>query len=135
MSGFFDLFKRKPPYGADKDTVGRYGEKICRKYLRQHGYSIVARNYRGSRGEIDVIAESGDCFVFVEVKTRKYFPGSPFGDPRDAVNREKQLHIIRTAKEFLWEHPTAKSVRFDIFEVLIHHDHTETNHIKGAFHP
>ena len=53
------------------DLTGRWGEETAAAYLRRRHYTIVAANYRCRLGEIDLIAESRDYLVFVEVKLRK----------------------------------------------------------------
>ena len=56
---------------------GRIGEDLAHRYLRDHGCTVVARNYRRAAGpgEIDLIAWHGDRLVFVEVKTRETTSG------------------------------------------------------------
>ena len=39
---------------------GSSGELSAYRYLRQHGYKIVARNYRKRFGEVDLIGWDGD---------------------------------------------------------------------------
>ncbi len=51
-----------------------YGEIQASNYLVKKGYTIIARNYYGKHGEIDIIAVTPDnttLVFFVEVKTRK----------------------------------------------------------------
>ena len=57
--------------------LGRWGEWIALKYLRKLGWDIVARNWRGFQGEVDLIAYDGPFLVFVEVKTRRGPPPCP----------------------------------------------------------
>ena len=54
-----------------RSDFGRRGEDAACAYLLRHGYSIVERNYRCRRGEIDIIAAKDGGAVFVEVKTRR----------------------------------------------------------------
>ena len=51
-----------------RGDFGRRGEDAACAYLLRHGYSIVERNYRCRRGEIDIIAAKDGGAVFVEVK-------------------------------------------------------------------
>lgn len=53
-----------------RQAVGRFGEDTAANLLRERGYAIVARNWRRANGEIDIVARDGECWVFVEVKTR-----------------------------------------------------------------
>ena len=36
--------------------IGKKGERLAARYLRRHGYRILAKNWRSHRHEIDVIA-------------------------------------------------------------------------------
>ena len=50
-----------------RGDFGRRGEDAACAYLLRHGYSIIERNYRCRRGEIDIIAAKDGGAVFVEV--------------------------------------------------------------------
>lgn len=63
---------------------GRVGEEAAARYLSESGWRILARNYSGPRGELDLVAWDGECMAFVEVKARSL--GS-WGRPADAVDR------------------------------------------------
>lgn len=133
MGFLADLFLGKPPYGKPKPQVGRWGEKYCRRILRKKGYRILDRNFKGRHGELDVVAVKKGVLVFVEVKTRKYDPAFTYGRPGDAVDLAKKKHLVYTAKEYVRRKKTTLPVRFDIFEVILHPDRAEWNHIEGAF--
>jgi putative endonuclease len=49
-------------------ALGRHGEDLAAEHLRKAGYRILERNVRTRHGEIDIIAEDGECLVFVEVE-------------------------------------------------------------------
>ena len=55
--------------------LGRFGENTAAALLRRKGCAILARNYRRKCGELDIVALDGTVVVFVEVKTRRDFPG------------------------------------------------------------
>ena len=75
----------------------------------------MARNWRCSIGEIDLVVQKGDLLVFCEVKTRA---GSRFGGGYEAVGRAKQRKLRQLAEIFLaasgLRHPAA---RFDVASV------------------
>src|SRR5271168_3336401 len=52
-------------------ALGRYGEKLALDHLGARGFTVLARNYRRRRGEIDLIAFDGRTLIFVEVKTHQ----------------------------------------------------------------
>ena len=94
--------------------LGDFGERAAEAYLQTLGCRILARNFRVSGGELDLVAETEACLIFVEVKTRS---SARFGSPAEAVDRNKQLHMKRAAEAWLMVYPTNKEVRFDVLEV------------------
>lgn len=55
-----------------KKEVGKIGEDISSKYLKNSNYEIINRNFFSKYGEIDIIAKDikRNEVVFIEVKTR-----------------------------------------------------------------
>lgn len=114
-------------------TIGDKGEEYAVKYLKKHKCSIVARNYRQKYGEIDIIAENKEYIIFVEVKTRHE---NSMTKGLDAVDKRKQLRLIKTASAFLSENSVEKYCRFDVCEVYVNSDNlklVKINYIKDAF--
>jgi len=79
---------------------GRRGEELAAEALAAHAYEIIERNWRCSVGEIDLIAQEKDTWVFVEVKLRQT---QTFGSPEDAVTSLKQERLLRSAEAYLAE--------------------------------
>jgi len=50
---------------------GQAGEDRAVRYLQHRGYTILGRNIRLGRGELDIIAQCNELLVFVEVKAHK----------------------------------------------------------------
>ena len=99
-------------------AVGRRGEDLAHRYLRNAGFMVVARNYRPSEGdaEVDIIARDGDTVVFVEVKSRT---SADFGTPERAIGVEKQKHIVRAARSYATRAGiTWSQVRFDTISIV-----------------
>jgi putative endonuclease len=99
---------------------GRRGEEAAARWYAQAGYRIVARNWRCSGGEIDLVAVDPVAAVVVicEVKTRS---SARFGRPEEAVTAVKQRRLRRLAAQWLSQQrpygtPT-RSVRFDVAAV------------------
>lgn len=70
----------------NKRDIGKEGEDIAAKYLKEKGFEIIARNYHYSHGEIDIIANDKNQLVFVEVKSRINLD---YGEPEYAINPKK----------------------------------------------
>lgn len=114
-------------------NIGEIGEEYTVKFLKKKKYKILERNYRKRYGEIDIIAENKNYIVFVEVKTRHK---DSMTSAADAVNRQKQIRIIKTASMYLAENETDKFCRFDVCEVYINSDNlklVDINYIEAAF--
>ena len=113
---------------------GKWGEGIAQKYLSENNYSIISTGFRSRFGEIDIIAESKEYLVFVEVKTRK---NAGFAHAREYVGISKQRKIIATANYWLAVRPTQLQPRFDVIEIYAKDGENTTspeiNHIENAF--
>ena len=96
--------------------LGHKGEDLAVQALENRGMQIIARNFRSSSGEIDIIALDKETIVFVEVKTWSVYS---IENLQYSVNSRKQSRIIETAKYFLSVNRkyNEKAVRFDIIVV------------------
>ncbi|NUM25784.1 MAG: YraN family protein [Candidatus Buchananbacteria bacterium] len=81
-----------------KKTVGRLGEDLAANFLRDQGYTILARNYVTRRGEIDIVCKKNKTIIFVEVKTRS---NNTCGYPEEAITKTKAAHLINSAFEYM----------------------------------
>jgi len=115
--------------------LGNSGENTARLFLESKGYKIIAKNYRGNKKEIDIIAQKDGHIIFAEVKTRS---SANFGTPSESVDIRKQRHIISAAKSFIAYSGGLYAEfqpRFDVIE--IYRDNRAgkdyVRHIKGAF--
>jgi putative endonuclease len=80
--------------------IGAFGEALAQEYLRAAGYTILATNWRCKHGEIDLVAQSGDQVVFVEVRTRKIGPDGG-AQPEESIGAAKAQRLIVLAYSFL----------------------------------
>lgn len=114
----------------EKQIEGKTGENVATKYLENQGYKIICNNFRCMQGEIDIIAKDKNELVFVEVKTRK---SKMYGEAREAVDRNKQKHILEATKYYLYKNRKENNfVRIDVIEVYIKKNKFTINHIKQA---
>ena len=97
--------------------LGRRGEKLAARLLRDLGLEVLVRNYRGPHGEIDIVARDKGVLCFVEVKTRHRAIHSR---PADAVGRAKRRNLVRTAHRYLREIGRPDVLyRHDIVEIVL----------------
>lgn len=76
--------------------IGTWGEDQAVIWLKEHGYTILDRNYFARVGELDIVAERGNILCFIEVKTRKQRDGSA----ERATNRSKQEKMQKAAMQY-----------------------------------
>ena len=117
---------------SEHRSLGDRGEKLALQHLENKGYTIINKNWRSGKREIDIIAEDDDFIVFIEVKTRTIDYQL---HPRDAVSVPKQRNIIFAATNLLERNPTEKEVRFDIISIVIDGRKWDIEHIIDAFYP
>ena len=88
---------RRQRQWAPAQAAGRRGEDLAHRFLRRHGFIVVARNHRLASGdaEADIIAWDGEALVIVEVKTRE---NDDYGPPERAIDEEKFRHMRRIAR-------------------------------------
>ena len=111
-------------------SFGRIGQNFAEKYLRGLGYKIIVKNFNTRWGEIDIIAKDGDCFVFVEVKTRR---DTEYGAPEEAVTKTKQRHLLAAAQIYLSKiHRINDPWRVDVIALIGDGVNFSINHIKNA---
>ena len=116
---------------ARTKNLGNAGENFAADYLEQRGYKIIAKNFRVSSAEIDIVAEIDGVIVFVEVKTRSDIN---HGLPIEAVNLRKQKKIIEAASVFLQdENYFDKPCRFDVIEIYSDGVKFSARQIENAF--
>lgn len=102
--------------------TGRLGEDLAYFYLRELGFTVVARDFRSSRrrGDIDLIAWEGETLCFVEVKTRSRRTVKP---AEAAVDAEKRAAVSSVAQEYLRSVALARGkspdFRFDVVSIYL----------------
>ena len=79
--------------------LGNLAENLAARHLEEKGYEIVDKNYRKPWGEIDIIAKTGETYVFVEVKANRADFGVDFS-PEVRVDWRKRQKIAKTG--FFW---------------------------------
>jgi putative endonuclease len=100
---------------ATNQQKGKKGEELASEWLLAKGYTILYRNWRHARFEIDIIATRDLALHFIEVKSRTT---SKFGNPEDQVNKKKLRHMIDAGVEFIYQNPGWKKIRFDILAIF-----------------
>ncbi len=117
----------------DKKEVGRWGEQAAVDFLINKDYSIVERNWRIGRAEIDIIARQDDILVIVEVKTRL---SDSFADPEATVSHLQKKRLIDAFAHYADHVNYGGECRFDIIGVLLTDPQNPLiRHYEDAFFP
>jgi putative endonuclease len=102
--------------GASRDRTGEIAEDLAVDFLRLHGYTVLARNYRYGKAELDVIVRMGTTVAFVEVKLRDAATVGP--SPFEAVGPKKQEHMVKAAVHYaVTQCSRGVSLRFDVIGI------------------
>jgi putative endonuclease len=103
---------------AAKDDLGRAGEQRAARYVQEHGFHILDRNWRCAQGEIDIVAVEGSDLVVIEVKTRR---SDGFGHPFEAIDARKRARLWRLGVAWAVAHraeASGRRLRLDAISVL-----------------
>lgn len=80
--------------------TGLSAESRAAAWLLAKGYRILARRFKSSAGEIDIIARKRSTVVFIEVKARATLDEAAY-----AITPRQQQRIIAAAEAWLAAHP------------------------------
>ena len=117
---------------AEHNILGKDGENKAVEYLIRHGYTILHRNWRSGKKELDIIARTDSELIVIEVKTRR---NTEFETPEDAVNAMKIRRIVAATDAYLRKFGLDIPVRFDIITVVGSKENFVIEHIMEAFYP
>ena len=88
------------PDAGQRKKLGDRGESLAACFLEAKGFGILERNYRCPVGEVDLVAQEGECLVFVEVRSRS---SDAFGTPEESITQEKRQRLAQVAECYLAE--------------------------------
>jgi putative endonuclease len=116
---------------ARRQALGAFGESAAIGHLQRQGYELLARNWRCSLGEIDLVARQGDQVVFVEVRTRQ---NDRLGPPEASLSPAKRKRLAALAYQYVAEHDCQDQPwRIDLIAIDVRHGHvSRLEHIRDA---
>jgi putative endonuclease len=140
MLSIFGFLRKKARQRTPRQETGRAGEKAAEKFLRNHGYRIIARNVTYRQGEVDLVAQEkrSGAVCFVEVRSRATEDGREADiSPEETVTQAKRRRVIRAAEKFLLDRRAMdRPVRFDVIAVRFAGEdrkRPDVRHYPGAF--
>jgi putative endonuclease len=99
---------------ATHNDFGEKGEELAAGWLSGKGFTILQRNWRQGRYEVDIIALRKQILHFVEVKARST---GTYGHPEETVTRKKIRNMMRAAAAFLYQNPGWKRIQYDVLAI------------------
>lgn len=115
---------------AQHNELGKKGEQLAIDYLIEKGYTILDKNWRFQKAEIDIIAQKENTLAVVEVKTRS---SDFFGNPQDFVNQKKIQLSVSAINEYVISKDLDVDVRFDIIAIIKTEKEIKIEHLEDAF--
>ncbi len=94
--------------------LGSLGERLAAELLQSKGFRLLETNWRCPYGEIDIIAQTENILVIVEVKTRR---GRGAGAPEEGVDARKQAKLCELAQCYVEIAGWDGAVRLDVIGV------------------
>jgi putative endonuclease len=116
---------------AQHNELGKKGEQLAVDFLLKNNYTIIERNYRFDKAEVDIIAQKNEILAIVEVKTRST-PG--FGNPQDFVKPKQIKNLVKAVNEYVIVNELDVEVRFDIIAILREKRKFNIEHLENAFY-
>lgn len=80
-----------------RQHVGSWGEELVRAHYARHGFSLLVKNVRLRRSEIDLLFVKRGVLYSVEVKTRRSLS---FGNPEDSITTAKRERLFRATAQY-----------------------------------
>ncbi len=109
--------------------LGIRGEELACRYLLSKGYTILERNWRFQKAEIDILARKDETLAVIEVKTRST---KAFGDPEDFIGRNKIQLLRKAANAYVNRNSLNLEVRFDYIGIVIENNRKRLTHLEDA---
>jgi putative endonuclease len=98
------------------NELGKEGEQMAIKWLKDKGYEILHINWRYSYYELDIVATKNEKLHFVEVKARK---NDKYGNPEDSVTKRKFKRLQQAADQYLFLNPGYKWIQYDVLAITL----------------
>jgi putative endonuclease len=110
-------------------ALGRAAEAYAATYLQRRGYEIVARNWRCTAGELDLIARDGTVLVFVEVRASRL----DITRAIESIGLVKQRRLVALAQHYVAAHaPEPPDWRIDVLALAWTNGVWQIHHLRAA---
>lgn len=97
--------------------TGDKGESLASTWLEEKGYTIIERNWRNKRCELDIIASKDNRLHIVEIKTRTT---PDFGLPEEHITRSKMNCLKQAALAYQALTRQWTYLQFDVLSICMY---------------
>ncbi|MCH5229828.1 MAG: YraN family protein [Muribaculaceae bacterium] len=110
-------------------SFGKFGEEVVTQEYIKKGYTILERNWKMGKTEIDIILQKESTIILVEVKSRD----GKNEDALTSVTLDKRKRMIRAADSYIKNQKGIIDYRFDLATVTGTPDQYEIEIYEDAF--
>lgn len=104
---------------------GVEGENLAAKYLESKGYTILDRNWRWRKAEVDLFVRGENKLILVEVKTRS----RSLEQEEDLISENKALLLQSALEAYMKEKNISLEARIDLIKIEMPN---KLKHFKAA---
>lgn len=108
------------------------GEQAATEYLLGEGFTILDRNWRNGRYELDIVATRADTLHIVEVKLRRR---GGLTTPEQAITYAKFDSLCKAARAYIAVKNIDMEVQFDLIAIDSSSAGFEIRYIPNAMTP
>lgn len=101
---------------ADHLLLGKWGEDLAEKKLKDQGWKILGRNISFKGGELDIVARDEKELVIVEVRTRTFGKIMP---PECSVGPDKLRKLVRAGQYYVLKNKWEGPWRIDLIAITV----------------
>ena len=116
----------------DAYAFGQEAEKRAAQFYQQQGFTLLAKNFRYRKAEIDLIVRKADLLVAVEVKARSSIA---FGAPYSFISAKKIKLLVMAMDQYVQHHQFDLEVRFDVLSYTLIRGKWQLEQFEDAFYP
>ncbi len=99
--------------------TGKVGEDIACKWLENHGFLVLQRNYLRKWGELDIIAAKDKILHFIEVKSVVKDSKERGYRPEENVHELKVRRLRRVIQTYLLEGKYGVDAQFQFHVITV----------------
>lgn len=113
----------------EAQEFGRIAEVMASQAYIKKGYTVIERNWRQGKTEIDLVCQKEDLIVVAEVKARK----DSEEDALEAVTKDKRRRMVKAADTMIRKLKGCNRYRFDIVTCTGDKENFKLEIIEDAF--